>query len=545
MEYEGEAAQTDTAPKSKTGAQLKTDSKTAPNSSKDNGVQLEVDVQQSVAMIKKRISPKTSVFGLGQVDFVRSQSLLLQEGITQIRSPTRTDESSEEQLDDDIEREEPEERWESSPGFDVLVDNKSDDLDYENDSEYPLDPEGEQRGYFSYDSEDSIQHDTRYPDVEFPYDQDAYDVYEGSDNEYIFDNVRNPSDQPRDRRLGSIFSQERRRLLPVQLSIDVDLRDYLSERRVVEGNPLKCLSRPEYPHLINRSLERLQRHSMGWKSSGKLASTVGKHSIKLTEAKRKSKDASTAFTGPKTLAQIREEKRKTEENGGKPRHSIGTASADFQDPKPLSEILKGKERLAKSQTYMTMKCRSLSISPRKEDNPEIGKSFSAAEVSKMEEITQGVNNINLANDSHKKNRIQVSNTKKPLFFYVNLANVSLTSLFASPSPLFSLPPGSELSASSVGFFVGNLGVFSAVHGTGREKSRVLQGESTEITGPGSCRAACGGPARLHAGYLGVFLTNKSNNAWMSYECVYKRLLGLRQCESLGLRQFTITEAVRA
>ncbi|XP_047317575.1 uncharacterized protein At2g34160-like [Impatiens glandulifera] len=38
----------------------------------------------------------------------------------------------------------------------------------------------------------------------------------------------------------------------------------------------------------------------------------------------------------------------------------------------------------------------------------------------MEEITEGVNNINIA-DSHKKNRIQVSNTKKPLFFYVNLA----------------------------------------------------------------------------------------------------------------------------
>nr|KJB64784.1 hypothetical protein B456_010G064500 [Gossypium raimondii] len=39
----------------------------------------------------------------------------------------------------------------------------------------------------------------------------------------------------------------------------------------------------------------------------------------------------------------------------------------------------------------------------------------------MEEITQGVNNINLVADSLKKNRIQVSNTKKPLFFYVNLA----------------------------------------------------------------------------------------------------------------------------
>ncbi|KAJ8643120.1 hypothetical protein MRB53_004868 [Persea americana] len=40
----------------------------------------------------------------------------------------------------------------------------------------------------------------------------------------------------------------------------------------------------------------------------------------------------------------------------------------------------------------------------------------------MEEITEGVNNINInISGSPKKNRIQVSNTKKPLFFYVNLA----------------------------------------------------------------------------------------------------------------------------
>jgi len=38
----------------------------------------------------------------------------------------------------------------------------------------------------------------------------------------------------------------------------------------------------------------------------------------------------------------------------------------------------------------------------------------------MEEITERVGNMDL-NDVHKKNRIQVSNTKKPLFFYVNLA----------------------------------------------------------------------------------------------------------------------------
>ncbi|KAI3920346.1 hypothetical protein MKX01_000685 [Papaver californicum] len=38
----------------------------------------------------------------------------------------------------------------------------------------------------------------------------------------------------------------------------------------------------------------------------------------------------------------------------------------------------------------------------------------------MEDVIDGVTNLNIT-DSHKKNRIQVSNTKKPLFFYVNLA----------------------------------------------------------------------------------------------------------------------------
>ncbi|XP_059658126.1 uncharacterized protein At2g34160-like [Cornus florida] len=38
----------------------------------------------------------------------------------------------------------------------------------------------------------------------------------------------------------------------------------------------------------------------------------------------------------------------------------------------------------------------------------------------MEGITEAVNNLNIS-DTHKRNRIQVSNTKKPLFFYVNLA----------------------------------------------------------------------------------------------------------------------------
>ncbi|GBG72863.1 hypothetical protein CBR_g12582 [Chara braunii] len=39
----------------------------------------------------------------------------------------------------------------------------------------------------------------------------------------------------------------------------------------------------------------------------------------------------------------------------------------------------------------------------------------------MEEITERVGNIAISNEAPKKNRIQVSSTKKPLFFYVNLA----------------------------------------------------------------------------------------------------------------------------
>nr|BAJ96821.1 predicted protein [Hordeum vulgare subsp. vulgare]BAJ98262.1 predicted protein [Hordeum vulgare subsp. vulgare] len=38
----------------------------------------------------------------------------------------------------------------------------------------------------------------------------------------------------------------------------------------------------------------------------------------------------------------------------------------------------------------------------------------------MEEVTEGVKNLAVT-EPQKKNRIQVSNTKKPLFFYVNLA----------------------------------------------------------------------------------------------------------------------------
>lgn len=46
-------------------------------------------------------------------------------------------------------------------------------------------------------------------------------------------------------------------------------------------------------------------------------------------------------------------------------------------------------------------------------------------VAEMEELTEGVNNLAIT-EPQMKNKIQVSNTKKPLFFYVNLAKVSFS-----------------------------------------------------------------------------------------------------------------------
>ena len=41
----------------------------------------------------------------------------------------------------------------------------------------------------------------------------------------------------------------------------------------------------------------------------------------------------------------------------------------------------------------------------------------------MVNLTKGLNNMNISDSYNKKNQIQVSDTKKPLFFYINFAKV--------------------------------------------------------------------------------------------------------------------------
>lgn len=55
----------------------------------------------------------------------------------------------------------------------------------------------------------------------------------------------------------------------------------------------------------------------------------------------------------------------------------------------------------------------------------------------MDGLTEAVNDMHITDSAaNKKNRIQVSNTKKPLFFYVNLAKVGTPFVFAIVSSIF-------------------------------------------------------------------------------------------------------------
>ncbi|XP_075660512.1 uncharacterized protein LOC142630323 isoform X2 [Castanea sativa] len=344
-------------------------------------------------------SPQIAVCGYDEAPVIRSESLLIADGFIQSRSHFEADQSSEEQVEDDIE---PEERWESSPGFDVLVGDKSENLGYDDDAEYLLDLDGEQRElsscFLGYDFEDPIKYDPTHPDLK-QYERDFYDGYD-PDDKHLFNNVRRDPGHSRDSMLDSILFRKRKHV-PMELTVGdhngMDLRDHLRRHRVIDGCPITGLSRRHGSScLIGRSQERPHRHGMGQRLHGRMASEVGMSTIesvkngtfshgatanqrgllrrsqqhrskkvsrkkillkhpfssevtrKPVTRERRSTQESTTFTGPKTLAQIKEEKKKAEENGvciWKVGHSSRTTSTDFQAPKTLSEILKDKRKL--------------------------------------------------------------------------------------------------------------------------------------------------------------------------------------------------------
>ncbi|PON78410.1 Zinc finger, CCCH-type [Parasponia andersonii] len=353
------------------------------------------DVQQ------QNSSPQISVSDCEETAKIRSDSLIPAGGSAQSVSCESKEHSSGEQVDDQIGSE----RWESSPGFDVLVDDESENLDCEDDHEFIL---GLDRGrkelnshFLGYQFEKSVEYDSKYHDAELHYEGEMYNPYNRQVNEHIFDDMRNIPGNAKVKTLDSILCRKRK-LIPVELDYDnhreVDLRDQLRRRRFIDSHSVTTLSRmQESSHPIGRRYDGPRWHGMGHRQlRGSLASEVRRNAIeslsndenyrnggrprglprhskqfrsrkhykekrptkrkfissevsrKMAQRERRSAQKSSTFTGPKTLSQIKEEKRKTEENGnfiGETEHCSRKRSTDFQGPRPFSEILEEKRKL--------------------------------------------------------------------------------------------------------------------------------------------------------------------------------------------------------
>lgn len=384
---------------------------TAVNPAVDTRVHPKEDFQLLVPKNapQQSTSSETSISDSEDAGTVGSDFLLIAEGFGRSISDVCTDQSSEEQVDDLID---PEERWESSPGFDVLVDGKSENMGCEGDLEYFMalnrDRSELSSHFLGYDVRNPVEYDPAYRDVELLYESGLYDSYDCQDKAYISGNMRNIPSHVKDRMFDSISSRKRKSL-PMELAVDeqngLDLRNHLRRRRIFDIHPAAGLSRRhESSCLIHRSQERHQWHVIGRRQlRGNLATEVGKHTIKsvrkngtlsngrnqrgslgdsqqnLSRKRYKEKRLgkrqfsssevsrkkiireriytreSPAFTGPKTLAQIKEGRRKVEANGdciGKMGNSSRMKLEDFEGPKPLSEILKDERKLVETNTEL-------------------------------------------------------------------------------------------------------------------------------------------------------------------------------------------------
>ncbi|KAJ0977796.1 hypothetical protein J5N97_013270 [Dioscorea zingiberensis] len=335
------------------------------------------------------------------------------------------DRSSEELVKEYVESDE---GYMSSPGFDVLVDDGSEQAVYENDVDYLLAHERESERLHShmlqYDFEGSAGCDLqRYTDIGY-YEHDIYESYDHLGERYMPEYYHRVSrnsrererererdmerdrdrgrDRDRDRdRTESMYYHERN---PLHREHEmggrnaVDLRDHLKKRRRTDEHLHSYHSRRlpfrdqrnsrERParHLGNRRLaSEVEKnmtssvseinsmlddsHRQGWsgypqsnrhdrsrlreRGSRRRTKVPPVFSSKNQEASV-SKESTSAwatvdFTGPKTLAQIREEKTRAQSIDS---HSGDqcipcnrrVVSDDFEGPKPLTELLKEKKR---------------------------------------------------------------------------------------------------------------------------------------------------------------------------------------------------------
>ncbi|KAG6589862.1 Zinc finger CCCH domain-containing protein 34, partial [Cucurbita argyrosperma subsp. sororia] len=303
-----------------------------------------------------------------------------------------------------------------SPGFDVVVGDGSGNLASHDDPEYILSTNLEQReldtGLCRENFEDHIAYEPMHSDLELLYEHEMHS-YNHLETEPVLFNDRNIISCPRGKLIKSMFSQKKRLTL-VNLDSEewnhADLRSYLQRDSVSGNRSIVSLSRrrnrlscrmsgnfvkPRKPGLYQPPLGRrlaLQvgkisrvsppenitfsngfsqygsfRHSRQHRPCGhydEYAPTRPQQTLSNMSRKSISREPvvrdhwlnpkSVPFKGPKTLSQIKEEKRKVEENGGfsiEKRRSIGAASSstNFRGPKPLSDILKDKRKVEEEE----------------------------------------------------------------------------------------------------------------------------------------------------------------------------------------------------
>ncbi|XP_009589189.1 zinc finger CCCH domain-containing protein 34 [Nicotiana tabacum] len=331
---------------------------------------------------------------------VRLNSLVPAEGFAQGGSNLSPNGSSDEEVEDNVEREE----WlESSPGFDVLVDDRVEGLSHEDDHSYLLQHDMEDREldvrFAGYDFEDNLEYDPAYPDMRIVSDEEL-------DNSY-YNNVENHevNEYAREIVVPAHVRQSvpHKRKLPRELAYrgrgNVDLRDLLKKRRVIESDPPNHLSRRlDLSRLNDREQRWDRRRPQGsrWLPQ-RLASKVesnpsfssgfddgtlledANHTKKLRQSqgssyrqqhfkerrrgrsrpfaneppgrmasRKRLTEVPKIFSAPKSLAQSREEKVRGREDWNSfatTGPSGGSERDDFLGPKPLSEILKDKRRL--------------------------------------------------------------------------------------------------------------------------------------------------------------------------------------------------------
>ncbi|PWA43269.1 hypothetical protein CTI12_AA539910 [Artemisia annua] len=238
----------------------------------------------------------------------------------------------------------------SPPGFDVLVEGGSERLGYEKDADY----------YTVYDEEHRVV-DVHYADYNPAYTKSEnalkelrYDVYDRCDE---------MSEQPRE----SIFyrlSLQKRNSKPepiLKRRRGSDLREFLKHKVVdgsffkgyesnhrIKGNPRRhgsCVGidfdyRARISELVYMNKHRQPIRDKRLMKPLVLSSAVSRSRKPAQYSNRRSRDESGVFTGPKSLDQIKEEKKKALQGSFKV-----TESDDFQGPRPLSEILKNKRKL--------------------------------------------------------------------------------------------------------------------------------------------------------------------------------------------------------